>query len=64
MNPIDRLGLAERVRTSLVRAAIEAYEDAALRGLCCEGAWEAAIAAMRAYDLRRIEESSGTSGPG
>jgi hypothetical protein len=43
--------IAERAREHLVRAAMAAYEDAALRGLCCEGAWEVAVSAMRALDL-------------
>jgi hypothetical protein len=43
--------LAERVRAALVQAALDAYEDAAVRGLCCEGAWEVAVAAMRGLDL-------------
>jgi hypothetical protein len=34
-----------------VRAALTAYEDASLRGLCAEGAWEVAIGAMRGLDL-------------
>jgi hypothetical protein len=44
--------LAERVRAALVGEALAAYEDAAVQGLCCEGAWEVAVAAMRALDLR------------
>ena len=40
--------LAERVRTALIACAEAAHEDARLRGLCCEGAWEAAVVAMRA----------------
>lgn len=47
----ERQRLAERVRAALVRAALDAYEDAAVRGLCCEGAWEVAVAAMRGLDL-------------
>jgi hypothetical protein len=43
--------IAERVRRELVRAALAAYEDAGVRGLCAEGAWEVAVAAMRAHDL-------------
>ena len=41
----------ERVRQLLVQAAVAAYEDAALRGLCAEGAWEAAVSALRQVDL-------------
>src|SRR6266850_655922 len=37
----DNMPTPERVRSGLVQIALAAYEDAALRGLCCEGAWEA-----------------------
>lgn len=50
----ERGRVAERVRTTLLQAALEAYEDAALRGLCCEGAWEVAVGAMRDLDLRQV----------
>jgi hypothetical protein len=43
--------LAERLRHLLVQTALSAYEDAALRGLCSEGAWEAAVSALRQVDL-------------
>jgi hypothetical protein len=46
--------LAERVRAACIRAALDAYEDAAIRGLCPEGAWEAAVSAMRALDLTAL----------
>jgi hypothetical protein len=49
----EREYLAEQVRAALIRAALAAYEDAAVRGLCGEGAWEVAVAAMRRLDLRR-----------
>jgi hypothetical protein len=48
---------AERLRTALIRAALDGYEQAALSGLCCEGAWEAAISAMRRLDLRAAPTS-------
>lgn len=44
----------EQTRTALVRAALTAYEDALLRGLCREGAWEVALAAMRDVDLSQV----------
>lgn len=47
----DALFVAERVRAALVRTALAAYEDAAVRGLCAEGAWEVAVAALRQLDL-------------
>ena len=49
----DPQKLAEQIRGVLVRAALMAYEDAAIRGLCCEGAWEVAVDAMRDLDLSR-----------
>jgi hypothetical protein len=45
------LDVIERVRTTLLQAATEAYEDACIRGLCAEGAFEVAISAMRRLDL-------------
>ena len=43
--------LAERVRAACVDAALLAYEDAGIRGLCAEGRWESALAAMRRVNL-------------
>lgn len=43
--------LAERLREALISAALAAHEDAGIRGLCCEGQWEAAVNALRAVDL-------------
>jgi hypothetical protein len=42
---------AEHVRRILIERALAAYEDAAMQGLCSEGAWEAAVSAMRRLDL-------------
>jgi hypothetical protein len=42
---------AERLRQALIDCGTAAHEDARLQGLCCEGAWEAAVSAMRALDL-------------
>jgi hypothetical protein len=38
-----------------------AYEDAAVRGLCCEGAWEVAVDAMRGLDLSRVVAHDSTA---
>lgn len=46
--------LAEQVRAALVEIALSAYEEAGVRGLCAEGAWEVAVGAMRSLDLSRI----------
>lgn len=46
--------LAEATRAACVGAALDAYEAAAMSGLCHEGAWENAIGAMRQIDLQTI----------
>lgn len=43
--------LAEAVRAACIQAAIEGYENASVSGLCGEGAFEAAVSAMRMVDL-------------
>ena len=45
------LRLAEAVREACLEAALAAYEDAQIRGLCAEGAWECAVGALRTLDL-------------
>jgi hypothetical protein len=52
-NPPE-LELAERVRSALIECALATYTDAGVRGLCCEGAWEAALAALKQLDLRPL----------
>jgi hypothetical protein len=42
------------IREAFVTAAIAACEDARMRGLCWEGAFECAIEAMRAVDVRAL----------
>jgi hypothetical protein len=51
MNTDKRSELAEAVRTACLKAAIDAYEDAGVRGLCQEGRWEAAVEAIRSLDV-------------
>lgn len=46
--------LAEAVRSACLQASLEAYERAAMSGLCREGAWECAVDAMRALDLEDV----------
>jgi hypothetical protein len=46
--------LIERVRAACLDAAMWAYEDAGIRGLCAEGRWEAALAAIRVLDLSGV----------
>ena len=45
------LEVAEAVRAACIETALRAYEDARISGLCHEGAWEAAISAMRVLEL-------------
>jgi hypothetical protein len=47
----ERKRLAEAVRAACVAAALHAYEDAGLSGLCAEGRFDCAVDAMRALDL-------------
>jgi hypothetical protein len=44
--------VGESVRQACVEAALAAYEDAGIRGVCHEGAWEAAVSAMRTVPIR------------
>ena len=50
----QQTALAHIVKDACIRAALEGYESAAMSGLCCEGAWEAAISAMRMLDLDSV----------
>ena len=43
--------LIEAARQACVDAALDGYENARLSGLCHEGAWEAAVSAIRRADL-------------
>jgi hypothetical protein len=46
--------LARVVREACVRAALDAYEQAGVSGLCVEGRWELAVDAMRSLDLDAV----------
>lgn len=50
----EELQLCEAVRQACIETALAAHEDAGVRGLCSEGAWEAAVGAIRSLDLREI----------
>ncbi|TXL66275.1 aminotransferase-like domain-containing protein [Zeimonas arvi] len=45
---------AAAIRDACVETALEAWEDAGMRGLCAEGRWEVAIGAIRSLDLHAI----------
>ena len=50
----DMLYLAQAVREACLTAALRAYEDAGLSGLCHEGRWECAVDAIRTLDLQAL----------
>jgi len=50
--------LVETVRAACLDAALLGYEDAGIYGLCAEGRWEAAVAAIRHLDLSGMLEPS------
>ena len=54
---------AQSVRAACLDAAIQAYEDAGIRGLCADGRWEAALAALRQLDLSHALERVVGSSP-
>ena len=51
--------IAEMTREACIRAALAGYENVAMSGLCHEGAWEAAISAIRMLDLENIIKEKG-----
>ncbi len=55
-NPLleSDLILAQAIRDLCINTALIAYENAAVSGLCREGAWEAAISALRMMDLESV----------
>lgn len=46
--------IAEAVRDACGKAAQEAYESAGIGGLCEEGRWECAVAAVRSLDIDAV----------
>lgn len=48
------LELARAVRGACIAAALDGYERAQIAGLCQEGAWEAAVDAIRLLDLNPL----------
>jgi hypothetical protein len=51
------LRIAEAVQQACIAAALRAYEDAGLSGLCHEGRWECAVDAMRGIDLQSLVQA-------
>ena len=55
--------LKEAVRRACIEAALAAYEDAGIAGLCAEGRWEAAVSAIQSLDIKRIGEQQAAGRP-
>ncbi len=49
---------AVSVRAACLKAAQEAYESAGISGLCEEGRWECAVAAIRSLNLEAVINKS------
>jgi hypothetical protein len=58
----DQRRLAEAVRAACRKAAQEAYENAAMSGLCEEGAIEVALGAITTIDLDAVIAALPTRG--
>lgn len=54
MTDESRPGVAEALKRACIATALAAYEDAKMRGLCHEGAWECAIEALRSLDANAL----------
>lgn len=59
MRQDDADRLKETVRRACLKAARDAFDDAAMRGLCGEGALEAALGAIETLDLSTIKTEEG-----
>ncbi|WP_116475399.1 acetyltransferase [Zobellella maritima] len=51
--------LAEQVRQACLHAALTAYEEGGLLGLCQQGRFELAMDAVRTLDLNRLPNQAG-----
>ncbi len=56
MKKEDQEIIADAVRKACLTAALNAYEQAGISGLCAEGRWELAIDALRSLDLKPVLE--------
>lgn len=54
---MSELQFAEAVREACLRAALQAYEQAGISGLCGEGRWEIAVQAIRSLDLQQLVDA-------
>ena len=57
----DHHKLAEAIRAACLEAALRAYEDAGISGLCEEGRWECAVQAIKGVDLTALIKQAAAS---
>ena len=50
----EKIKLAEAIRIQCAEAAKEGFNEASTRGLCSEGAIEAAIGAIQSLNLNKV----------
>lgn len=50
----DSLALAKAIQEECVKEARNGFRDASIRGLCSEGAMEAAISAIQMVEVEKI----------
>lgn len=66
MSLTDQYDIARQVRNECIQTALSAYENASMSGLCGEGAFEAAVSAMRMLDVdalvARADRRAGSGG--
>lgn len=51
--------LADAIRSACIKAALLPYDQARIRGLCHQGRWECALAAIRHLDLPGLTGTCG-----
>jgi hypothetical protein len=61
---MDQRQAMEAARAACIAAALAAYEEAGILGLCAEGRWEAAVSAMQSLDLRKATPENESESPG
>lgn len=60
----DKQQFAEAIRAACIKAALEAYEEGGVLGLCAEGRWEYAISTLQQLDLAVVLDAlSGRPSP-
>ncbi len=57
----EKRAFAERIRYACLCAALDAYEQGGLAGLCEAGRWGLAVDAIRALDVQTLLEDATTS---